>query len=190
MAIGKVKKGTHTSPSETVPGHSAEQRASEEGSQEAPAKAPLASFPFMRQEQVEKALLERPGFSIRNKLTLGFLLFFLLSTGMTVTAWVTLNRLEKKLKFLDIADRYTTEIQQARRFEKNYFLYGTNLEEVQEHVQNASALLTSGKVELESVIGEETFLRVEEHLNKYISRLEKLRNMDRDRAPGTIPQHP
>lgn len=190
MAIGKVKKGIHSPPPETVPGSSAEQRAPEEGSPAASAKVPLASFPFMRQEQVEKALLERPGFSIRNKLTLGFLLFFLLSTGMVVSAWVTLNRLEKKLKFLDIADRYTTEIQQARRFEKNYFLYGTNLEEVQEHVQNASKLLTSGKVELESVIGEETFLRVEEHLHKYIHRLEKLRNMDRDRVPGTIPQHP
>jgi len=190
MAIGKAKKGIHSPPSETVPGSSAEQRVPEEGSPAASAKVPLASFPFMRQEQVEKALLERPGFSIRNKLTLGFLLFFLLSTGMTVTAWVTLNRIEQKLKFLEIADRYTTEIQQARRFEKNYFLYGTNLEEVQEHVQNASTLLTSGKVELERVIGEETFLRVENHLAKYIQRLEKLRTVDQDRALGTIPQHP
>ena len=190
MAIGKAKNDTYSPPSETFPESSAGQRAADEGSPAAFAKAPLASFPFMQQEQVEKALLERPGFSIRNKLTLGFLLFFLLSTGMTVTAWMTLNRLEKKLKFLDIADRYTTEIQQARRFEKNYFLYGTNLEEVQEHVQNASTLLTSGKVELESVIGEKTFLRVEEHLQKYIQRLEKLRDMDQDRVPGTIPQHP
>jgi len=166
MAIGKAKKGIQSPPSEAVPGSSAEQRVSGEGSPAPSAKVPRASFPFMQQEQVEKALLERPGFTIRSKLTLGFLLFFLLSTGMTVSAWVTLNRLEEKLKFLEIADRYTTEIQQARRFEKNYFLYGTNLEEVQEHVQNASALLTSGKVELEKVIGEETFLRVEGHLAK------------------------
>jgi signal transduction histidine kinase len=190
MVIGKAKSDTHSPPSETFPESSTGQRAPDEGSPPTSVKTPLASFPFMQQEQVEKALLERPGFSIRNKLTLGFLLFFLLSTGMTVTAWVTLNRLEQKLKFLDITDRYTTEIQQARRFEKNYFLYGTNLEEVQEHVQNASRLLTSGKVELESVIGEKTFLTVEEHLQKYIQRLEKLRDMDQDRVPGTIPQHP
>jgi len=190
MTIGRKKKGIHSPPSETLSGSSAEERAPGEGTRAATGKTPLASFPFMRQEQVEKALLERPGFSIRNKLTLGFLLFFLLSTGMTVSAWLTLNRLQQKLKFLEITDHYTTEIQQARRFEKNYFLYGTNLEEVQEHVQNASTLLTSGKVEIESVIGEEMFLRVEKHLEKYLQRLEMLRTMDRDRAPGTIPQHP
>ena len=190
MRIGKGLKGRQAPPSENVPGVSDEPLARDGGSQAGSAKAIPAAFPFMKQEQVEKALLERPGFTIRTRLTLGFLLFFLLSTGMTVTAWVTLNRLEKKLKFLEIADHYTTEIQQARRFEKNYFLYGTNLQDVQEHVQNASMLLTSGKVELESVIGEETFLRVEEHLAKYMQRLEKLQTVDRDRTPGTIPEHP
>jgi signal transduction histidine kinase len=142
------------------------------------------------QERFDRALLERPGISIRARLTLGFLLFFLLSTGVTVSAWVILNRLEQKLTFLEIADRYTTEIQQARRFEKNYFLYGTNLEEVQEHVQNASRLLTSGEVELEMVIGEVIFQSVENHLERYIQLLEKLQTLDTDRAPGTIPQHP
>jgi len=154
------------------------------------AKAPPAAFPITMQDEFDRALLERPGISIRARLTFGFLLFFLLSTGVTVSAWVILNRLEQKLTFLEIADRYTTEIQQARRFEKNYFLYGTNLEEVQEHVENASKLLTSGKIELEMVIGEETFLRVENHLEKYIQLLEKLRTLDADRALGTIPQHP
>ena len=46
----------------------------------------------------------------------------------------------KKTQFLVIADRYTNEIQQARRFEKNYFLYGTNLENVLEHAIVAKAL--------------------------------------------------
>jgi signal transduction histidine kinase len=144
----------------------------------------------LRQDQVERALLERPGVSIRARLTFGFLLFFLLSTGMTVTAWFTLNRLEQKLKFLEIADRYTFEIQQARRFEKNYFLYGTNLQAVLEHVQNASALLTSGKVELESVIGPKRFRMVENHLAKYSQLLERLQALDRGNPPGAPPPHP
>ena len=131
MAIDKVRKARHSPVSDTGPGTPAEQLLPDEHPVTASAKRPPAAFPFMMQEQLERALLERPGFSIRARLTLGFLLFFLLSTGVTVTAWVTLNRLEQKLKFLEIADRYTTEIQQARRFEKNYFLYGTNLEEVQ-----------------------------------------------------------
>ena len=190
MATGKGLKGGHPSPPQTSPVSFSEQGPSGDGSSATAAKAPPATSPFMKQEQVERALQERPGFSIRARLTLGFLLFFVLSTGVTVSAWVILNRLEQKLKFLEIADRYTTEIQQARRFEKNYFLYGTNLEEVQEHIRNASELLTSGEVELERVIGEKTFLSVENHLAKYIELLEKLQGLDSDREAGTIPQHP
>lgn len=141
-------------------------------------------------DRIQRALLERPGISIRARLTLGFLLFFILSTGVTMTAWVMLNRLEKKLTFLAIADRYTTEIQQARRFEKNYFLYGTNLQDVLEHVNNASLLLTSGKVELEAVIGKERFRQLEQHQRKYIGLLEQLEAFDRAKGQGIAPQHP
>ncbi len=185
MADGKAFTDGKDPDPEVPPG-----LAEDPGASAASEKRPPAAFPLTMAEELDKALLERPGFSIRARLTVGFLLFFILSAGMTLSAWITLNRIEKKLKFLEIADHYVTEIQQARRFEKNYFLYGTNLQDVQEHVHNASALLVSGKEELESVIGEEKLHSVEGHLQKYIQRLEKLQAMDRDRPPGTIPQHP
>lgn len=190
MAIRKRSGDGQSDPSRSVAGPSDEKRVKSGGPPAGKAKGPPSAFPVTMQEQFDKALLERPGFSIRARLTVGFLLFFVLSAGMTGSAWVTLNRIQKKLKFLEIADHYTTEIQQARRFEKNYFLYGTNLEEVQEHVENASKLLTSGKTELESVIGAEALRIVEDHLQKYSQRLQKLRTADQDRLPGTIPQHP
>ena len=40
------------------------------------------------------------------------------------------------------------------------------------------------------IIGEKTFLSVENHLAKYIELLEKLQGLDSDREAGTIPQHP
>jgi len=187
--FGRALKGKDRSPAGKEKGDASKQAPVDDTTSTDSEKAPSA-FPITMQEQIDKALLERPGFSVRARLTLGFLLFFLLSTGATGTAWVTLNRLEQKIKFLETADGYTTEIQQARRFEKNYFLYGTNLNEVQEHVQNASALLTSGKAELQSVIGEEKFRMVGSHLEKYIRLLDSLQTLDRDRAPGTIPKHP
>ncbi len=190
MADDKVLNGGSAPASDTAPGASPDQAASDGGSAAASEKWSPAAFPLTMQEQLDRAMLERPGISIRARLTSGFLLFVLLSTGITVSAWVTLNRLEQKLNFLEIADRYTTEIQQARRFEKNYFLYGTNLQEVQPHVKNASMLLTSGKEELERVIGEPKFLMVEKHLGEYAQLLEKLQTLDRDRVPGAIPQHP
>ena len=36
----------------------------------------------------------------------------------------------ERILFLEVAGDYKAEIQQARRFEKNYLLYGTNLEDV------------------------------------------------------------
>ncbi len=141
-------------------------------------------------DEVERALLERPGISIRARLTLGFFLFFLLSTGVTVTAWVMLNRLEQKLKFVEIADRYTTEIEQARRFEKNYFLYGTNLEDVLEHVRNAERLLRLGKAELTGMIGEEKFRLMEEHQEKYIRSLEWLQSLRKAGSGSVPPENP
>ena len=41
-------------------------------------------------------------------------------TAAEITALLTLSRLNSKTQFLVIADRYTNEIQQARRFEKNW----------------------------------------------------------------------
>lgn len=143
------------------------------------------------QDRVERALLGRPSISIRARLTLGFLLFFLLSTGVTVTAYVILDRIEGKLRFLDIADRYTTEIQQARRFEKNYFLYGTNLDDVIEHVRNAADLLTSGKSELRAIVGEEKFRRIGQHQERYMALLERLKALEeKQNGAGRPPASP
>jgi signal transduction histidine kinase len=188
------KDGTEVSPTTA---HPPEEENQSSPAQNTEAGAPRSSEPGspvapggVRRDPVEKALLARPGFSVRARLTLGFLLFFLLSTGVTLTAWFTLNRLGQKMAFLEIADRYTTEIQQARRFEKNYFLYGTNLQDVLDHIQNASRLLTSGKEELESVIGEKKFRLVENHLVKYIQLLERLQILDGQRETPPLPQHP
>lgn len=194
MALRSFFAGRHFHAPDAGPGTSTARAGMDDGDGVASGKGPGA-FPVMMQDQVEKALLERPGFSIRARLTLGFLLFFLLSTGVTVGAWITLNRIERKIRFLEISDRYTTEIQQARRFEKNYFLYGTNLRDVQEHIRNASALLTSGKAGLESVIGEDKYLSVEGHLKRYAQLLERLRSKaggpaaDRPEIESELRQH-
>lgn len=159
--------------------------------QEAPAADPRIRPEEGTQDHVEQALLGRPSISIRARLTLGFLLFFLLSTGVTVTAYLILDRIEGKLRFLDIADRYTTEIQQARRFEKNFFLYGTNLDDVIEHVKNAADLLTSGKSELRAIVGEEKFRRIGQHQERYMALLERLKALEEEQnGAGRPPASP
>ncbi len=117
--------------------------------------------------RVDKALLERPGFSIRARLALVFLLFFVLSAGTTIGTWVILSRLQTRLQFIEIADQFNNEILQARRFEKNYFLYRTNLEDVLQNIDAADSHLSSSKAEFGSIVGMDSFERLEGRLRLY-----------------------
>ena len=72
--------------------------------------------------EAQRALKERPSLSIRTKISLGFIFLFFLSLGITVASVVMLIRIQAKLVFVESAENYMFEIQQARRFEKNYFL--------------------------------------------------------------------
>ncbi len=133
--------------------------------------------------EAEKALLQRPGLSIRTRLSLGFLSLFLVSTAVTVAAWFMLTRLEVRLRFLETVDRYTMEVQQARRFEKNYLLYGTNLAEVREHLENARRLLHNSEEEALRVLTRREFLGMKEHLDHYDELTARLAELERTHAP-------
>jgi len=109
------------------------------------------------EREAQKALQERPSFSIRARLSLGFFLFFVLSVGVTIAALIIISRIETKLKFMEATSIYTFEIQQARRFEKNYFLYGTNLTDALDHVHKAQRILSSNSEEIKSVVGEKNY---------------------------------
>lgn len=138
----------------------------------------------------QKALKERPSLSLRARLIIGFLLFFVFIAVMIITTIVILNKLDNKTQFLVIADRYTNEIQQARRFEKNYFLYGTNLEAVLEHAIIAQELMKASESELKSVLGEHNLSILTQHLEDYLALLRQLEELDRNRDPGVLPQQP
>jgi two-component system NtrC family sensor kinase len=139
--------------------------------------------------RVDKALLERPGFSIRARLALVFLLFFVLSAGTAIGTWVILSRLQTRLQFIEIADQFNNEILQARRFEKNYFLYGTNLEDVLLHIDTADGHLSSSKTEFGSIVGLASFERLEEHLRVYRELIVQLRSVDgTDSENGAAPR--
>ncbi|UCD58175.1 MAG: HAMP domain-containing protein, partial [Candidatus Hydrogenedentota bacterium] len=125
-----------------------------------------------------KALRERASFCIRARLLLGFLLFFILSAAAEFAAIITLYRLEDKTRFLIIADRYTYEIQQARRFEKNFFLYNTDLQFVFDHVTPAESLMASSEQELRKVLGADKLETIRKHLERYKELLYRLSTID------------
>lgn len=148
-----------------------------------------ADFADGIEAEVQRALRERPSFSIRTKITAGFLLWFLLSLGITLASLITLNTIEKKLVFLESASNYTFEIQQARRFEKNFFLYHTNLQDALEHVKNAERILEDNSENINMVIGREKYLNMAKHLARYEELLNSLAKLDKRNNVAAGPEY-
>lgn len=138
----------------------------------------LSQDEFQEMDRVEieaqRALLERPSVSIRARLSLGFFMFFILSFGVTVAALIIISRIESKLKFMEATSTYTFEIQQARRFEKNFFLYGTNLTDALDHVHEAQQILSVNAAGIESVVGRKNFETMVVHVERYEELLARL----------------
>ena len=105
------------------------------------------------EEQVRQALLKRPSFSVKTRLTLIFLIFFLIVAGVSITTMLILSDLNDRFKLVTVSDKFANEIQHARRSEKNFFLYGTELSEVLDHVSNANEFLKQASTELGHVVG-------------------------------------
>jgi len=137
--------------------------------------------------ETQKALLERPSFSIRARLSLGFLLFFILSFGVTVAALVIISEIENKLKFMEAVSTYTFEIQQARRFEKNFFLYRTNLDDALTNAHQAEKILLANRDKIKAVVGEKNFATMLAHVKRYQELLAGLPTYQKTRMnPGQI----
>ena len=123
---------------------------------------------------VDLALLHRPSFTIRKKIALSFLLCFFLIGAVTLASFITLSRIEQKLHFLEVADTYTNQIQQARRFEKNHLLYGTGLDSAREYAHEAQTTLRGAATEFPSVVGQRPYDEMRSHLERYEQLLSRL----------------
>jgi signal transduction histidine kinase len=124
--------------------------------------------------QAQRALLERPRVSLRIRITVVFLPLFLLISGITVAAIVFVSSLATRLQFLEKAGNHLFEIQQARRFEKNFFLYGTNLTDALNSVHTAESEIERSAEEFRAVVGETRYVRMKESLIEYAGLLDDL----------------
>jgi two-component system NtrC family sensor kinase len=132
----------------------------------------------------QKALLARPGLSIRARLVTGFLVVFVAALGAMTADWAIISRIDDKLEFVERADRFANEIQQCRRYEKNYLLYGTGLPEVLKHLDAARKVLIAAKTELGRIVGLKDLEQLEVHLEAYNELIFQLSDIHRKSAPG------
>jgi len=134
----------------------------------------VTRFADQQARATQEALIHRPRISIRLRIALGFLATFLFTCAITIAAMVFISEVEQRQRFLERAANFEFEIQQARRFEKNWFLYGTSLYDALNIVQNAENLLNDFKDDMRKTIGEHACNNITYNLTRYKQTLEKL----------------
>lgn len=80
---------------------------------------------------------------------------------------------------MEIVNEYVVEVEQTRRFEKNFFLYGTGLTDAFDAIYQAKRILNRHRVELEKIIGSEARQVILDNINDYLKLLEHLTNLER-----------
>ncbi len=138
-----------------------------------------------RIEEAQRALRSRRSVSIRKRLSVGFLLWFLSSLALAIVSIAIVSQIRTKVAFMEGAVNYTFEIQQARRFEKNYFLYRTNLDDALEHIHQARITLQKEQQNIVGVVGQSDFDTMAGHLNRYERLISQL--LEINRANGASP---
>ncbi len=128
----------------------------------------------------QRALRERPSFSIRTRVILSFALCFILSGGVILWSRWTLTDVELKMRFLESAGSYGSEIEQARRYEKNFLLYGTNLNDARSHVQEARTILEQDASKVQAVVGTQSYQTMLMHVDRYLNLLDRLGNATKE----------
>ena len=128
--------------------------------------------------RLDQALLARPRITIRRRLFTMIGLFALGAVAVTVVMWVLIDRVEQKMQFISIADQLNYEILQARRFEKNYLLYGSDLEDVIHHIDAAHLALNQARVELGTSVSSACVVRLERNLWQYREAVNLLERID------------
>jgi two-component system, NtrC family, sensor kinase len=128
-------------------------------------------------EAAHRALLARPRFSLHLQINLGFFLIFLFVLGISVALVLNMYSMENRLQWLEIVNEYVVVIDQTRLFEKNYFLYGTNLNDAVENAFRANDLLDRNSAEIGKLLGESGKAAILQNIKDYeglLLRLEQL----------------
>ena len=99
-------------------------------------------------QSAQRSILARPSVGIRLRLLLSLFLCFLLCGALAFTTVWILRSVKDKVRFLEAVENLSFQVQHARRFEKNYFLYGTGLAEARACASAARAILRQQDPEL------------------------------------------
>ena len=139
----------------------------------------------------EKALADRPAFSIRARIVLAFVTAFLFSFGIAIATMIFISRMNTMQGFFEVAGKIVFEIQDARRYEKNFFLFNTksDLYDASSHIHGASRLISSNEKEMRSILSEKDFSTLTDNLNKYEELLHQI-ELGTSSTSNSVPVNP
>lgn len=133
-------------------------------------------------DSARRALMGRRRFSLRFQIYLGFFLVFLFAAAIAAVLLITTYQVEEKLRILEIVNDYVIEIQQARRFEKNYFLYGTNLTDALENLYLAKEIFDRNAEKLITLWGKNVPGMIAPDFDRYEGLLKRLVELEHEEA--------
>jgi two-component system NtrC family sensor kinase len=120
------------------------------------------------------ALRQRPSISIRTRIILAFSLIFAMCVLITLWSIYFMAKIQIKIDFLETSGNYRAEILEARRYEKNYLLYGTNLDDALDHLKTAEQILNNNSKTIQEIVGPPSFQIMKTHLDQYHFLLSEL----------------
>ena len=125
--------------------------------------------------KVNAALLARRHFSVRNQIYLGNAMVFLVALIMLIMLIFNNNRVHNRFRFLEFVNDFSSEILQARRYEKNFFLYGTNLNDAIENIHLAEAIFIRESDQFSALLeGQKDLQTIFAKIGAYKSLLQQL----------------
>jgi signal transduction histidine kinase len=127
-------------------------------------------------------LLQRPGFSIKARLTILFSVAFFVTAGVCATTYYILSRIVHGVQLVAVTESFTHEAQEARRTEKNYFLYQSDPSQVIGHLDKADEMLGRAARDIRPIVGADELVTLRGELARYRELIEVLLSRTPDPA--------
>jgi len=135
--------------------------------------------------KAREELLSRRHFSVRKQIYLGNSLLFLAALVMMIVLIINNDRVYKRLKFLEFVNDFSSEILQARRYEKNFFLYGTNLNDAIENIHLAESIFITESDQFSELLeGQRDRQKIFAKIGTYKSLLQQLYQHEQQEQKG------
>jgi two-component system NtrC family sensor kinase len=126
--------------------------------------------------------LREPALAAKAVNDVKFRIAIVLAIGLLTSA--TTSRVDREIHLYEVTSKFLFEVDQARRFEKNFFLHGTNLDDALEQAHSARRILRENADGFGGIVGPSSYNQIGASLQAYEDRLTSLSSTRREDPAG------